>query len=670
MFIFLLFLRWDVNYSPPKAMTFLSEPGVYLTRLSCAIVVLLLDIVGSRLYERFLPAAPSLAPARRVFFVAILAIQTLLYTVDATVFVVVSVSNYELPATLPSFSECFLFFAVLLQFSSFFEQEETPHWGLHVLGWLLLFAAECLICVFRAVTSRGLCVFQFTCGLGLALAVVKGLLWLALGSLFLLQWLRDGYEKCPTDDEAATESATNPPNEDDDDDQGEPGIDVVGIRRPAAKELKEAGGWWNFVKRYQMFLGFIWPKGRGMQRRFIACVFGVMIESYLAYLVPLQFATFMDSLGAGVSSYIWTAFMWLRILHLATSDAGLVFPRNLMWMSVSQHRHLGLNTAAHDKMMNLDAFLQSVISSAIKIQAVDSAKPITSIIDDVFFEMLPHAVKLVCASVTVHHRFGPQMTLIMLCTTFLLALSQLRVLPILAKRYDETLAKFYKANQRRHDDIKGWPTVDNHDRVKEETELYKNEREEHRDQYLTYTTAFYYLRGGNGLVVQIFETLAQALVIYQIQKGIATGGDMVAFAGLWPFIYEPLRFFTSFFNDKVETIFGATPLRRIWEVEKEIGDGTEVLACPKGKIEVRDMEFSFPKSSCKIFNGFNIIIPAGAKVGIFGGSGCGKSTLAALLMRRFQIQSGSILVDDQDISKVTSASYVPSLAPQQIPTLN
>jgi hypothetical protein len=616
-------------------------------------VVLVLAVVGPPLYKRLLPGEPKLAPGCRVAFVVVLLSQVTLYIVDASVLIAVSVSKDELPDALPAFSETFLFLAVILQFSVFYEQDEHPLWGLHVVGWLILCGAECLAFM---VTSRGHCAIQFSCWLGLDIVGVKGLLWLAAGGLFLLQWLRHGYEECPTD-EAATGSVTNDDNNsDDDEDKVEPGSDVLGIRRPAAKEVDKVGGWINFVRLYSMFLEFIWPKERSKQRMFIGCVTSVLIESFLTYLVPVQFASFTDSLEAGIARKIWSAFIRLRLLHWLTSDGGLACPRNIFWMSVSQHRNVKLTTAAHDKIMHLDAFRQSVISSAVKIQAVDSARPITMIIDDVFFQMLPQFIKLCCASVTVHSQFGSQMTLIMVCMTFLLVLSQVMLLPVLARKYDETLSKFYKANARRHDDIKGWPTVENHDQIDIETELYEKERGEHRDQYIKYTTAFYLLQGGNGLIVQIFETLAQALVVHLIQEGLARVGDMIAFVGLWPFIYEPLQFFTNFFNDKIETLFAATPLRRIWALTKDFVDETEELACPEGEIEFRDVVFSYPGSSEKVFDGLSLKIPAGKKIGFVGESGCGKSTLIGLLMRKYAIQSGAILIDGQDISKVALKS--------------
>jgi ATP-binding cassette subfamily B protein len=63
-----------------------------------------------------------------------------------------------------------------------------------------------------------------------------------------------------------------------------------------------------------------------------------------------------------------------------------------------------------------------------------------------------------------------------------------------------------------------------------------------------------------------------------------------------------------------------------------------------------------------LFNGLSLKINGGEQVGFVGPSGSGKTTLTRLLLRFVDIQSGSILFDDQDISKVTQESLRQSVA--------
>ncbi len=59
------------------------------------------------------------------------------------------------------------------------------------------------------------------------------------------------------------------------------------------------------------------------------------------------------------------------------------------------------------------------------------------------------------------------------------------------------------------------------------------------------------------------------------------------------------------------------------------------------------------KAAHDIVDGFSLTVRAGEKVGLVGRSGAGKSTLANLLLRFYDLESGAIRIDGQDISQVS-----------------
>ena len=74
------------------------------------------------------------------------------------------------------------------------------------------------------------------------------------------------------------------------------------------------------------------------------------------------------------------------------------------------------------------------------------------------------------------------------------------------------------------------------------------------------------------------------------------------------------------------------------------------------KIEFRNVYFTYPGSERPVLNGINLTVKAGCNVAIVGPNGSGKTTLVNLLPRFYNPDSGSILIDGQDISDVTLAS--------------
>ena len=84
------------------------------------------------------------------------------------------------------------------------------------------------------------------------------------------------------------------------------------------------------------------------------------------------------------------------------------------------------------------------------------------------------------------------------------------------------------------------------------------------------------------------------------------------------------------------------------------------LVVTKGEIVFDDVRFNYGKEKVEgradIVDGFSLTVRAGEKVGLVGRSGAGKSTLANLLLRFYDLESGAIRIDGQDISQVAQES--------------
>ena len=114
----------------------------------------------------------------------------------------------------------------------------------------------------------------------------------------------------------------------------------------------------------------------------------------------------------------------------------------------------------------------------------------------------------------------------------------------------------------------------------------------------------------------------------------------------------------------------------MWEVSalfENIGtarDGLHTLSIPRevqdkpnapklqianSKIDFKSVDFNYGKST-GLLNDFNLHINAGEKIGLVGRSGAGKSTLVNLLLRFYDLDSGSILIDDQNIAEIKQES--------------
>lgn len=125
---------------------------------------------------------------------------------------------------------------------------------------------------------------------------------------------------------------------------------------------------------------------------------------------------------------------------------------------------------------------------------------------------------------------------------------------------------------------------------------------------------------------------------------------------------------TGFIRQIEQAFLDAAPITKILQEATEVQDevGATSLHVNKGRIDLNAIQFYYnDKKNAPVFNSLSLHIEAGQRVGLAGHSGGGKTTLTQLLLRFADIQKGNILIDEQDISKVTqkslyeSISYVP-----------
>jgi ATP-binding cassette subfamily B protein len=155
-------------------------------------------------------------------------------------------------------------------------------------------------------------------------------------------------------------------------------------------------------------------------------------------------------------------------------------------------------------------------------------------------------------------------------------------------------------------------------------------------------------------------SLQVAMIFYGLsvwQKKEITIGEFSMITSLSLLIINDARNLSRRFLDFFEYIGNITDGVRIMIVSHDIVDETAAksLAAPKGQIEFKNVTFGYTPAQ-NVFENFDLKILPGQKVGLVGFSGSGKSTFLNLILRFYEINSGQILIDGQNILNVTQDS--------------
>ncbi len=171
----------------------------------------------------------------------------------------------------------------------------------------------------------------------------------------------------------------------------------------------------------------------------------------------------------------------------------------------------------------------------------------------------------------------------------------------------------------------------------------------------------------SAILFAILEFLALGLSLRLWHQGELTVGDIVMIQSYFALFLTSLWSISNLFRRLLQAISDAKEMVEILDREVEIKDikNAQKLKVTKGEIVFQDTTFSYPNQKENVFNEFNLKILAGQRVGLVGTSGAGKTTITKLLLRFIDLDKGKILVDGQNIAKVTqnslrnNISYVP-----------
>ncbi|MEQ9446338.1 MAG: ATP-binding cassette domain-containing protein, partial [Rhodospirillaceae bacterium] len=144
---------------------------------------------------------------------------------------------------------------------------------------------------------------------------------------------------------------------------------------------------------------------------------------------------------------------------------------------------------------------------------------------------------------------------------------------------------------------------------------------------------------------------------YGVVNGTMTQGDFVMVNTYMLQLAQPLNFFGFVYRNIKQALVDLEKMFEILDESPEVEDSEEAkpLVLKGGTITFENVTFAYDVRR-PILKGVSFEVPAGKSVAIVGPTGSGKSTIGRLLFRMYDVTSGCIKIDGQDISQVTQDS--------------
>ncbi|TAE53221.1 MAG: ABC transporter ATP-binding protein, partial [Bacteroidetes bacterium] len=143
-----------------------------------------------------------------------------------------------------------------------------------------------------------------------------------------------------------------------------------------------------------------------------------------------------------------------------------------------------------------------------------------------------------------------------------------------------------------------------------------------------------------------------------IMRDTLTQGELVSFIFYLAFLIFPIVQMSNIGSQITEAFAGLDRTEELLQMRKETDDPerTVELGSMKGDIAFKDVTFGYEKEK-EVLHGITFDAPAGSVTALVGSSGSGKTTIAGLAASFLQPDTGTIMIDGQDMSKVTLDSY-------------
>ncbi len=288
---------------------------------------------------------------------------------------------------------------------------------------------------------------------------------------------------------------------------------------------------------------------------------------------------------------------------------------------------------------------------------------LSSIINYMVFIILPTIVELGLVAAILLGAYALKFSFVTLITTVLYIVFTLAVTNWRMKYRHEMNRLDSQANSIAVDSLLNYETVKYFNNERYELERYGNTLSQWENAAVKSITTMSMLNFGQALIIAVGVTLIMIFAATGVATGTMTLGDLVLVNALMLQLFVPLNTLGIVYRQITYSLADMDMLVQLLNKDTEIKDAENAtqLNVHAAQIEFDHVTFFYNKDR-QILHDVSINIPSGHKVAVVGPSGAGKSTLARLLFRFYDVTTGAVRIDGQDVRECTQQSLHQAIA--------
>lgn len=411
---------------------------------------------------------------------------------------------------------------------------------------------------------------------------------------------------------------------------------------------------------------YMWPAERpDLRMRVVWATFYLVIAKLVLISVPYFFKWVTNALNSQLNApdFIPAILVGAVVLVVAYNaarviQAGLNQLRDALFASVGQYavRQLAYKTFVHMHQLSLRFHLERRTGGLSRV-IERGTKGIETIVRFTILNTAPTVLEFALTAVIFAYAYGFSYLGVVAATVwaytwFTIKASDWRISIRREMNNSDT-----EANTKAIDSLLNFETVKYFGNEAMEARRFDSAMARYEKAATQTWTSLGWLNFGQALIFGVGMAIVMVMSALEVKAGTQSLGDFVFINALLMQLSIPLNFIGFIYREIRQGLTDIEQMFDLLDVDQEVQDkpGAPALVVRDGAIRFDDVHFAYDPSR-PILKGISFAVPAGKTVAIVGPSGAGKSTLSRLLFRFYDIQSGSITIDGQDVRDVQQES--------------